>query len=247
MRTIKIWLLTSLLLISIFLLGACAKQKPEDFVGQGSTVPQTQAGDNSASSETAKLIGDDYILGNQNAPVTVIEFGDFECPFCTKVFLETEPKIRQEYINTGKVKWIMRDFISPAHSKGDEAAMAAQCAGLQGKYFEMHDKLFSNSYTGDNWGDDSKIARQSGYDEAKAVELFKNYAKEIGLDANKFNNCLGSRQSENEINKDKSDGQAAGISGTPTFLIGNDKNGFTKLSGSQPFAAFKQIIDAKLG
>lgn len=232
--------LATLLLLGVFLVSACSQQKTQD------SSLQTKAG-GAYVSTTAKLIEDDYVLGDLNAPVTIIEFGDFECPFCTKVFLETEPKIREDYIKTGKVKWVMRDFISPYHSKGDDASNAAQCAGVQGKYFEMHDKLFSNSYAGDNWGDDPKIGRKSGYTEAQATELFKKYAKELGLGADKFNKCLDSKQFDAEISKDKSDGAAAGITGTPSFLIGNDKNGFTKLVGSQPYPAFKQLIDAKLG
>lgn len=243
-------IIVGLLLVSIFLVSACAQkqvERPEDFIGKGTPVTQQVQADDKSSTLTDKLIEDDYVLGNANAPVAIIEFGDFQCPFCTKVFLETEPKIREEYINTGKVKWVMRDFIAPYHTKGDEAAIAAQCAGLQGKYFEMHDKLFSNSFTSDNWGDDKAISRQSGYTESKAIELFKSYAKELGLDSKKFNDCLDNKQFADEISKDKSDGQATGVTGTPTFLIGNDKNGFTKVVGSQPYTVFKQVIDAKLG
>lgn len=186
---------------------------------------------------TAKLIDDDYILGDPNAPVTIVEFADFQCQFCTRVFIETEPKIRQEYIETGKVRWVMRDYVATYHTKGDEAAIAAECAGVQGKYWEMHDKLFSNSYTGDTWnemGDEDASTR------------FRIYARDIGLDMGRFNTCLDNRQFEDEINKDRADGFSQGVTGTPTFLIGNDDVGFTKVVGSQPFSVFKQVIDAKL-
>lgn len=191
----------------------------------------------SSDGETAGLIDNDYVLGNPDAPVTVVEFADYQCQFCTKVFLETEPQIREAYINTGKVRWVMRDYVATYHTKGDEAAIAAQCAGLQNKYWEMHDKLFSNSYSGDTW---------SEMGDEDASTRFRIYASGIGLNMGQFNRCFDNRQFESEINEDRADGFSAGVTGTPTFLIGNDKSGFTKVVGSQPYAVFKQVIDAKL-
>src|SRR3990167_3005650 len=93
--------------------------------------------------ELPKVSSEDFVLGDQNAPVTIIEYGDYQCPFCGKFFKETEPTLRENYIKTGKVKFVYRDFAF----LGQEslwAANAAQCAGEQGKFWEYHDYLYGN-------------------------------------------------------------------------------------------------------
>lgn len=185
-------------------------------------VPDTQP---SQPAETARLdisIDDDTVKGDKNAPVTIIEFSDFECPFCARFYENTLPQIIKEYVETGKVKFVYRDFPLSFHRNAQKAAEAAECAGEQGRYYEMHDKLFEEGVSG-------------------GVDSFKQYATDLSLDTAKFNDCLDSGKMEAEVQKDFSDGQKAGVSGTPAFFIDG-----IPLSGAQPFEAFKQVIEAEL-
>ncbi|NOX71204.1 MAG: DsbA family protein [Candidatus Micrarchaeota archaeon] len=168
------------------------------------------------------LMDDDAVKGDPNAPVTIVEWSDFQCPFCGRFFRETLTQIEENYIKTGKVKLVYRDFPLSFHQYAQKAAEAAECAGEQGKFWEMHDKLFSEGVDG-------------------GVDTYKRYAQQIGLDAGEFNNCLDAGKMASEIAKDIKDGQANGIRGTPGFII-NGK----LVSGAQPYANFKAIIDAAL-
>lgn len=167
-------------------------------------------------------IDDDAVKGNSDAPVTIIEFSDYECPFCGRHFEQTYSQIVKEYVDTGKVKLVFRDFPLDFHESAQKAAEAAECAGEQGKYWEMHDKLFEN---------------QNALD----VDSLKQYAKDIGLNTANFDSCLDSGEMEDEVKEDMVDGQNYGVSGTPAFFI----NG-RLLTGAQPFSAFKEIIDSEL-
>jgi len=173
-------------------------------------------------SAVAASADDDPVLGLKDAPVEIIEFSDFQCPFCGKFFSETLPLLKQKYIDTGKAKIIFRDFPLGFHQFAQKAAEASECADEQGKYWAMHDKIFGN---------------QSALDTAS----LKKYAQEIGLDTAKFNACLDSGQFASEVQKDLADGQSYGVSGTPSFFI----NGIS-LVGAQPFSAFEQIIESEL-
>lgn len=165
---------------------------------------------------------DDPFKGDANAPVVIIEFSDFQCPYCGKFVAETLPQIEKEYIDTGKTKIVFRDYPLPFHSNAQKAAEATECADEQGKFWEMHDIIFANQT-------------------AISVSDLKGYASRLGLNTGKFNSCLDSGKYEEETKKDLADGQAVGVSGTPTFFI-NGK----MLVGAQPFEAFKEIIDAEL-
>jgi len=167
-------------------------------------------------------IDDDAIKGDVNAPVTIIEFSDFECPFCGKYVMETYPQIVKEYIETGKVRYVFRDFPLDFHANAQKAAEAAECAGEQGMYWEMHDYLFANQdYLG--------------------ISYLKGYAKDLKLDTDKFNECLDSGAMEEEVLADLLEGQSYGVSGTPGFFI-NGK----MISGAQPYEVFVQEIEAAL-
>jgi len=169
-----------------------------------------------------ELADDDAIKGDADAPVTIVEWSDYECPFCARFYDQTLSQIDEEYIKTGKVKLIYRDFPLGFHAQAQKAAEAAECAGEQGKYFDMHDALFDNGVTG-------------------GVSSFKQFAADIGLDTSEFNDCLDSGAMADEVAKDLKDGSAVGITGTPGFII-NGK----LVSGAQPFSVFKQVIDAEL-
>lgn len=168
----------------------------------------------------------DFVLGDQNAPVTVITYSDFQCLFCGKFFKEVESGLREKYIKTGKVKFIYRDFAF----LGDEsfwAGNAARCAGEQGKFWQYHDYLYSNQ-SGENQGAFSK-------------SNLKSFAAALGLDKEKFNSCLDSEKYTAAIQKETKEGGDAGVSGTPASFI----NG-TLYAGALPFVTFTQIIDSEL-
>ena len=175
-------------------------------------------------------VDDDPVLGNANAKVTIIEFGDYQCPSCRLFWREIEPRLKKEYIDTGKVKLVFRDFpIKEIHPDATAAAMAAQCAADQGKYWEYHDRIFREQ---DKGTDD--VVR------FKAADL-KKWGAAIRLDATAFNACVDSARYQDEVAKDYADGIAVGIQGTPTFFI----NG-RFVGGAQPFPVFKKLIDEEL-
>lgn len=165
---------------------------------------------------------DDAFKGDSNAPVAIIEFSDFECPFCAVFYRNTLPLIEEKYIKTGKVKLVYRDYPFPFHPSAQKAAEAAECAGEQGKFWEMHNAIFENQ---------------------KAIDVnnLEQYAVNIGFNSDSFNNCLDSGKYFEEVKKDFSDGENAGVAGTPTFFINGEK-----LVGAQPFDIFEEVIQRKL-
>ncbi len=177
----------------------------------------------------------DPVIGNPDAPITIIEFSDFQCPFCARFYTQTLPLIYEEYIDQGKVKLVFRDFpIQSIHPNAVPAAVASECANEQGKFKEMHDKLFDNQ---NEWNSQETV---------DALSLFSQYATEIQLEQETFDSCLTSGKYIEEIQKDLNEGQNYGVSGTPGFFIGNDQIGYVQLKGAQPFDSFKKVIDAQL-
>ncbi len=157
--------------------------------------------------------------GPANAPITIVEFSDFECPYCVKA----EPTVKALLAKyPEKIKLVFRDFPLPMHSHAPKAAEAAHCAGDQGKYWEMHEKLFANSQ------------------KLEPTDL-KAYARDLGVDGAKFDRCLDSSEKASLVEKSKKAGEEAGVSGTPAFFI----NG-RMLSGAQPLDAFTTIVDQEL-
>jgi len=165
---------------------------------------------------------DDAVKGSANAPVTIVEFSDYECPFCGRHYTDTLPKIISNYVDTGKVKIVFKDFPLDFHPNAQKAAEAAECAGEQGKYWEMHDELFDNKI---NYG----------------IDNLKQYAKNIGLNSGKFDKCLDSGDMADEVKADLSAGQGYGVSGTPANFV-NGK----LISGACPYSAFQDAIEAEL-
>ncbi len=157
--------------------------------------------------------------GGTKAPVTIIAFSDYECPFCGRA----EGVVGQVMKTYGdKVRLVFRDYPLPMHPHAHEAAIAANCANAQGKFWDYHDKLFSN---------------QTALEENN----LKQYAKDLGLDEGKFSQCLSDKSIEAAVQKDMDDGSKVGVTGTPAFFI----NG-RMLSGAQPFEKFKEVIDDEL-
>ena len=199
----------------------------------------TPTGVPSQPSQVSASVDDDAVLGNKDAPVTIIEFSDYQCPFCRKFWTETLPSIKTEYIDTGKAKLVYRDFpLTSIHPAAQPAAEAAECVREKGgdsAYFKMHDKIFQEQNKID--GGDPNNGPVRGTAQFGATEL-KQWAKDLGYD---IGSCLDSGKYRNEIQKDLADATAAGGQGTPYFVI-NGK----PLSGAQPYSAFKQVIDAEL-
>jgi len=182
--------------------------------------------DNNANQPPSKVdisVANAPFTGSAGAPVTIVEFSDFQCPYCGKFVTETMPQINDTYIKTGKVKLYFRNFpLSSLHENAEKAAEAALCANEQGKFWQYHDKLFANQT-------------------ALAVTNLKQYAKDLGLNSQNFDSCLDSGKTAEQVKKDTNDGAAYGVQGTPSFFI----NG-TLIVGAQPFSAFQQAIDAAL-
>ncbi|MBI3782362.1 MAG: thioredoxin domain-containing protein [Deltaproteobacteria bacterium] len=156
--------------------------------------------------------------GKIGAPITIIEFSDYECPYCKRAFTTVE-QVLKTYGD--KIRFVHRDFPLPFHESARPAAEAALCANAQGKFWEYQDKLFPSE----------------DLSEAK----LKSLAKDVGLDTGKFDDCLTKKPNGATIDKDVADGTEAGVNGTPAFFI----NG-RMLSGAQPFEKFKEIIDDEL-
>ena len=180
-------------------------------------------------------IDDDPIIGNLNAPITIIEFSDFQCPFCARFHIETLPSIMNEYVNKGQVKLVFRDFpIQSIHPNALPASVASECANEQGKFKEMHDMLFE------------KQKEWSNLETIYAIDLFNQYSTEIKLDKEQFSRCLTTERYVKEIQNDLNDGRMYGITGTPGFFIGNEQIGFIELKGAQPFESFRKVIESQL-
>lgn len=178
--------------------------------------------DNLDTISLATLIDDDSVKGSPDAPVTIIEFSDYECSFCQRFYEGTYQQIKENYIDTGKVNLVYRDFPLNFHQNAQKAAEAAECAGEQEMYYEMHDKLFGEGVEG-------------------GTDTFKKYAQEIGLDQEQFDACLDSGAMRNEVKNDLEDGQKLGISGTPSFIINGEL-----VVGAQPYSVLSEKIDNAL-
>jgi protein-disulfide isomerase len=170
---------------------------------------------------------DDAFLGAEDAPVVIVEFSDYQCPYCAKFQSETLPLLKENYIDQGLVKLIYRDFPIPSHTDAMTAAIAAECVADQGgneAYYEMHDVIFEN------------MAAWSYVEGAEDILL--GYASDLGYD---IASCMDDPAMAEEVDADYVAGRSYGVSGTPTFFI-NGK----KLVGAYPYEVFAQLIDAEL-
>ena len=237
--------LVVLLIVASFFIGSLYT-KVQVLEKGGTTVAGTQANNQGPAAAQPQQptkgvvsVDDDPVLGNKDAPVTIVEFSDYECPFCKRHFDDTYPQLIKKYIETGKAKLVFRDFPLSFHDPmATKEAVAANCAKEQGgdkKYFEFHDEIFKRTVSNGNGLDDAKIAA---------------IATDLRLNISSFNTCLSNKAMEDEVKKDIADGTAAGVSGTPTFLIGKTtKDGKVEgdlVVGAQPFAAFQAVIDPLL-
>jgi len=171
------------------------------------------------------------ILGDSNAPVTLVEFGDYQCHFCNVFFHTTEDKIVQKYVETGKVKIIFKDYniIGP---DSVNASYGAHCANEQGLFWEYHDILYSN-WTGEN----------NGW--ASSENLLK-FATEINLDLDQWSDCMINGNNSQTILASNEDARALELTGTPSFFVIGPDGETTRLFGAQPFETFERIFETEL-
>lgn len=196
------------------------------------TAPQAPSGPVKVS------VADDPVLGNKNASVTLVEFVDYECPFCKRFFDQTFPDIKKNYIDTGKVKLVMRNFPLSFHQNAHKESQAALCARDQGGdsiYFKYHDEIFK---------------RTTSNGTGLALDQLPKIANDIGIDGNKLQGCLDSEKYKAKVDQDISEGTKVGVSGTPAFFVGKSTSGNEIdgeiVVGAQPYSAFQTIIDQKL-
>jgi protein-disulfide isomerase len=170
------------------------------------------------------------LLGDPDAPLTLVEFTDYQCPFCNRFFKTTFPALKKAYIDTGKVRFVVKDLPLPIHKNARKAAQAAHCAGDQGRFWAMHDTLYENAA------------------ELEETALL-GYAEALSLDLPAFRGCLASDRHFAAIDGDAAEAAAAGIRGTPGFVLGLTTDDFidgVHIRGAQPFAAFDKQIKALL-
>ncbi len=185
-----------------------------------STVPQVVA-------DPALLIADSsHMTGNKNAKVNVVEFGDYQCPACGYASPIID-KLIETYKNNSNVNFVFRNFPLPQHSNALVSAEAAEAAGAQGKFWEMHSMIYNGQ---NDWSGSSK-----------ALEIFAGYAQKLGLDIKTFTDAVSQNKFQDAISKDRSDGNALGVNATPTFFVAGEK-----IDGVPSFDEFKKKIDGKL-
>ena len=186
-------------------------------------------GSGAPSGPVRTSVADAPSLGRADAPVTLVEFSDFQCPFCGRFFATTLPALKKDYIDTGKLRYVLRDYpLDQLHPNARKAAEAAHCAGEQGKYWEMHDVLFQNQ-------------------RALAPSQLAEYARALGVDGAAFDQCVSAGRYAPQIERGLTDGAAAGVQGTPGFVIGRttaaDTVEGTPIRGAQPVETFRRIIE----
>ncbi|HIH17999.1 MAG: DSBA oxidoreductase [archaeon GW2011_AR6] len=169
-------------------------------------------------------------LGNKDAPVQIVEFSDYQCPFCRRAYTQSYSQIKKDYIDTGKVYFVFKDFPLTFHPAAIPAAEYANCANEQGKYWETHDAIYDEQ---------NKLGQ--GTIEFGETELKKWVSTVPGINMQKLDACVKSGKYKKEIEQDTAEGIAAGVSGTPTFFINGQA-----LVGAQPYSEFQRLIEAEL-
>ena len=178
-------------------------------------------------------VADAYAKGSAGTRLVLVEFSDFQCPFCGRHAKQTMPQIERDYVATGKLVYVMRNLpLESIHPDAFRAAAAAECAGDQGKYWQMHEKLFTHQ-------------------QALSAPDLERYAQEVGVEPAKFKQCVEADAHGAKIRKDLTDAQAAGITGTPTFFLGFAEGGgkvkvVRRIQGAQPYPVFKGAIEGLL-
>jgi len=175
-------------------------------------------------------IGDNPVRGNDDAKVVLLEFTDYQCPYCNRHTTQTHPQIERDYIGPGKIRYVSLDMpIASLHPLAFKASEASHCAEEQGQYWQMRDRLFANQRT---------------------LEPWNAHAEVLGLDVAQYEACLSSGKYADAVRSDMAEAQKAGASGTPSFVVGlidekdpSKVHGLTFIRGAQSFATFKAALD----
>lgn len=190
------------------------------FVSRSSSIsPEASKGQ---TQEILLVKSDDWSKGPMEAPITIVEYLDFECEAC-KAYYSVTKQLNEEYKD--KIRFVVRYFPLPGHKNSMNSAMAVEAAGKQGKFWEMHDVLYENQ---EDWGE--KAVSDPG--------IFEEYAKQVGLDMEKYNVDIKTQEIKDRINRDKSSGNSLGIQGTPTFFINGER-----IPNPKGYEDFKNLID----
>ncbi|OGH37579.1 MAG: hypothetical protein A3B44_02570 [Candidatus Levybacteria bacterium RIFCSPLOWO2_01_FULL_38_21] len=228
-------ILIVLLLVASFLLGALTTklaQTEKNITSPRAAAPSTPESPPNAPNQPAPgakvNVGEGHlpVLGNKNAKITIIEFADFQCPFCKTFFKDAKPNIIKDYVDNGKAKFAFRHYAFLGQ-ESNFAAEASECANEQGKFWEYHDYLYNH-----------QGPENSG---AFAKDKLIGFAKDMGLNTDQFSSCLSSDKYAKQVSDDLSAGQKAGVSGTPTTFVNGQS-----VVGAQPYSAFKTLIDQEL-
>jgi protein-disulfide isomerase len=174
-------------------------------------------------------LDDDPSIGAATAKIGIVEFSDYQCPFCLRYHSQTFPQVKEKYIDTGKVRYVFRDYPLDFHEQAQSAAIAANCAGRQNAYWPMQAALFTN---------------QQGL----GMERYQKLAEELKLDKTAFDACLQDENQAKEVAADLAYGQSVGVTGTPSFFVGIIENGELKnarlIAGAQVFESFKNAVES---
>lgn len=234
-----------LLIVSSFLIGSLYTQV--NMLKKGTGTPTNVAADTggaagaaagaAAGQPPAEVKADIDVKGltfkgEKNAKVALVEFTDYECPFCGQLFTQTYPDLKKEYIDTGKIRYYVLDFpLTSIHPAAQKAAEASHCAADQGKFWEMHDKMFASQT-------------------ALKIDDLKKYATELGLNASKFNDCLDKGTHAQKVTDIQKKGEGYGVTGTPASYVGVIKGDTVEqaiqVSGAVPFATLQTTIESVL-
>ncbi|MBT3923746.1 MAG: DsbA family protein [Nitrospina sp.] len=182
-----------------------------------------------AHSVTVSTVGEP-MLGEPKAPVTLVEFTDYQCPYCQQFYSRAYKELKKDYIDSGKLRLVLRDLPLPSHQHARSAAISTYCAGEQDKFWEMHDALFEGK---------GKLNRDD----------ILGYATSLELKKDSFESCLTSGRYKRDIDLDVNDARNVGIKGTPSFVVGRTTDNLvegTLIRGTRPFSTFKKEIDKLL-
>ena len=171
-----------------------------------------------------------YSMGRADAPLVMVEYTDYQCPFCRQFHLTTFDQIKRNYVDTGRVRYVSRDFPLDFHENARRAAMAARCAGEQGKFWELRQVMIVNA------------------NQLKADNIL-GYAQDLKLVVQPFRECLDSERHRAAVDRDLAEGKSAGVSGTPSFVLGKLVDGQlqgVRMVGAQPYQTFAARIDELL-
>lgn len=176
-------------------------------------------------------IKDDPSMGSSDASLVLVEYTDYQCPFCSRHAKNTFPQIKKEFVDTGKLRYVLKDFPLPSHTQAKDGAEATHCAGEEGKYWEMHDLLFANM-------------------RKMSIKDLEGHAEKLGLNTKKFKACLDDDRYIKGIESDVAQGRSGGVTGTPSFLLGFDNGkGVVEgliIKGARSYESFKAQIEAQL-